>query len=60
MTRLCFYLINVYLPYYCKYSSEEFSLYLGKIAAIIQEAETPMVCTLGDINADFKSESEIW
>ena len=49
-------LLNVYLPYCCKDNEEEFLMYLGKITAIVQEADTPLVCIVGDFNADFKSQ----
>ena len=48
-------LINVYLPYYCPNNVEEYSLYIGKIASIIEGHETDQIMILGDFSAGLPS-----
>ena len=45
-------LINVYLPYQSYDNTEEYMYYLGKLHAVIDEADTPHIMLLGDFNAD--------
>ena len=44
-------LLNVYLPHYCPDNIDEYSLYIGKVASIIEGHDTDQVMTLGDFNA---------
>lgn len=43
--------INVYMPYQCEQNYDDFMLYLGKLTALIGEAETTKIGCYGDFNA---------
>ena len=44
-------LVNTYLPYQCAYNFEDYCNCLGKIAAIVHEADTRNIVITGDFNA---------
>ena len=43
--------LNVYLPYFCPDNENEYDMYMGKIASIIDNSDTSGVVVLGDFNA---------
>ena len=49
------FILCVYLPTNCSDNFDEFSDYLGKINAIVQEQKSSNIFILGDWNADMKS-----
>ena len=44
--------VNVYMPYCSNDNLPEFQFYLGKINRIIEDANTPYVYVIGDLNAN--------
>ena len=44
-------MVNAYLPYQCAYNFEDYCNCLGKLAAIVHEADTRNIVITGDFNA---------
>jgi len=57
-------LINVYMPYQCDNNYDEYMHYLGKLSALIFDADTTRIGIYGDFNANictpFMNELEKW
>ena len=44
--------INVYLPYFCADNENDYDMYIGKIASIVDSSDAAGILILGDFNAN--------